>query len=198
MTDPSWLPRTAYVQQFAQGSAAAEQDFAEGSDPTRNKIGTVEITASSATSATLPTRTGPSTNRVLPLSWVSGSPSAQYAITAIRPGALTEKAFITADLANAGATTLPVRVSMTDAAGHHATVPFGAHSDLRPIIAGRVLKPLLPGGSISEPLLRTFRLPLSSAAAQGIDLSTVTALAISFTSSGGGTVYLDNVGITSS
>lgn len=197
VTDPSWLPRTIYVQQFAQGTATAMQGFDAGTDLNRTSIGTVKTTGAGQPQA-LPTRTGPSTNLVLPLSWVSGAPPAQYAITAIRPGALTDKSFLTADLANAGAATLPVQVSMTDAAGHSATIPFGAHSDLRPIITGRVLKPLLPGGSISEPLLRTFRLPLSSASAQGIDLSTVTTLAISFTSSVGGTVYLDNVGITAS
>jgi len=197
VTDPSWLPRTIYVQQFAQGTATAVQGFDAGTDLSRTSIGTVKTTGAGQPQA-LPTRTGPSTNLVLPLSWVSGAPPAQYAITEIRPGALTEKSFLTADLANAGAATLPVRVSMTDAAGHRATIPFGAHPDLRPIITGRVLKPLLPGGSVAEPLLRTFRLPLSSASARGIDLATVTTLAISFTTSGAATVYLDNVGVTAS
>ena len=197
VTDPPWLPRTTYVQQFARGTAAATQDFAAGSDPIHTRLGTVEVTGSPLTPSPLPTRTGPSTNRVLPLSWASGAAPATYSITAIPPGMMSEKDFLTADLANAGSTALPVVVTMSDSTGHRATVPFGQHPDLLPIITGSVLKPPLRGGSIAEPLLRTFRLPLSSAAAHGVDLATVTTLTISFPTSGAGTVYLDNVGISS-
>ena len=198
VTAPSWLPKTAYIQQFAQGPAAGLQDFAEGSDLTRTSIGTVRVTGAPMAPAPLPTRTGPSTNRVLPLSWAAGAAPAHYEITSIRPGTLTGTSVLTADLANAGSASLPVQVTLTDAAGHSATLPFGAHPDLRPIITGSVLKPLLPGGSVAEPLLRTFRLPLRSAPSQGIDLSTVTTVAISFNTEAAGAVYLDNVGITAS
>lgn len=144
----------------------------------------------------LPTRTGPSTNFVVPLTWSPGGKPAQYSISSITRGALPAGAVLTADIADAGTNPIPVQVTVTDAAGHSGTVPFGGHPDVPPLPTGSVLKPLLPGGSVSEPLLQTFRLPLTSVTGHGVDPTTITALTISFGDRTGGSLYLDNVGIS--
>lgn len=181
-TGMMWLPRNSYAQQYAEGSATSIQDFAAERDFGQGPIGHVAVTGSPNDPAALPTRTGPSTNRVLPLTWSPGAGTARYSMSAIVPGALSERAVLTADLANAGSGTIGVQAIITDAAGHSKTVPFGEHPSLLPIPTGSVLKPLLPGGSVSEPLLQTFRLPLTSASS--IKPGDITSLTITFDAPG--------------
>ncbi|MGI8417045.1 MAG: hypothetical protein ACR2P2_12750 [Nakamurella sp.] len=189
-----WLPQTSYALQYAAGSATSVQDFATKGDFAQAPIGHVTVADSPNGPVALPTRTGPSTNRVLPLTWSPGATMAKYSMSAITSGALSEQAVLTADLANAGSSTIGMQVIITDAAGHSKTVPFGKHPGLPPIPTGSVLKPLLPAGSISEPLLQTFRLPLASAS--NIKPGAISSLTITFDAPGG-SVYLDNVGLTS-
>jgi len=194
-TGMSWLPATTYIQQYATGPTRLVQQFPAGSGATRSPIGTVKLTGASAGSMALPTRTGPSTNHVLELGWKPGTTAARYTITAIPARSLPTHPVLTADIANATAGAAALQVTITDAAGHTATVPFGEHPQLTPLITGSVLKPPLPGGSISEPPLQTFQLPLATAT--GVDPTTITSMDITFTAPGGGSLYLDNIGVTS-
>lgn len=194
-TGMSWLPDTTYIQQYAQGSTDSVQDFGADSGSTRNNLGSVQVTGASHP-VQLPTRTRPSTNVVLPVTWSSGGRPAQYSISKIPRDALSAAAVLTADIADAGTNPIPVRVTATDSAGHTSTMPFGAHPDVPGMPTGSVLKPLLPGGSISEPLLQTFRLPLSSITGGGVDPTAITTLTITFGDSTGGSIYLDDVGIS--
>lgn len=191
----SWLPATTYPQQYATGPTRLVQQFPTGSSAAQSPVGTVTLTGAPSGPLPLPTRTSPSTNHVLKLDWKPGTTAAPYTITAIPAHSLPTKAVLTADLANATTGPVGVAVTITDTAGHTATVSFGEHPQLAPLITGSVLKPPLPGGSISEPLLQTFQLSLGTAT--GVDLATITRIAITVTAPGGGTIYLDNIGITS-
>lgn len=194
-TGMDWLPPTTFVQQYAEGSAESMQDFAAGTDLAKTEIGKVTVTGSEEGPVALPTRMGPSGNRVLSLTWSSDDETATYEITEIGSGSLPDGAVLTADIANAGANKVPVRVTIEDAAGRSSTVPFGEHPDLAAMVTGTMTKPPLPGGSIQEPQLRTFRLGLDSAGQDGFDTSSVSSLTITFAADTG-SVYLDNVGVT--
>ena len=190
---PPWLPDTVYLRRFAAGDGAGLSRF-DDPDGITHPWGTAAISGGSGAVVRLPTKLGPSTERVLELT--ANSDETSFDLTGLAAGRVGPNATITVDAGtDAAGAEIGINARVTTSAGQSVTVGLRPWQSLPGLLDGRTLKRFVPGGAGGEVLLQTYSVPLSVFVDQGLNPTQITDLTIILNGVADGRVYLDNVGV---
>lgn len=190
---PEWLPDTVYVRRFTAGDGTGLARFDRG-DSIDNPWGRATVTGGTGRVVGLPTKAGPSTDRVLQVT--ADADQMSYTVSGLDAGRVAAGAVVTVDAGtDSGAVGIGVAVRASDVSGASVTVALLPWAGLPAELDSRTLKPLLPGSAGDEVLLQTFSVPVSVLADQGLDPAQISQLSVVVDGAAGHQVYLDDVGV---
>ncbi|WP_245788983.1 alpha/beta hydrolase [Amycolatopsis marina] len=184
-----WLPETNYVNQFSDSSATTANELTMRTEGFRT-----------TDDVHLPLRGGPGNDIVRLLEWDRGE-DAPALTTEFSPATTQARHLVFDAVANTegGDLTGSVRVRVTDGSGRSATVPLAQTMPLEHLVRGQYLKSsLLHSGALTEPVLQTYRVPLTAftSATNGLDPADIRSVTLLFDNTKSGSVFVDDLRLT--